>query len=226
MMKQFLRVKEIADKKFQRNEKSSVLTEELNAAEKRVDLIKESCYACGKKLSSCMQRLTQDSSDRRNSKKLVPESALAQCMEEWGLSLGENSILGMTLVDFARIQDTLATDLLNYKVQVEESVVEPLQNILNIDISKIIKSRKQLIKLSSDMDSAKTRYQSSMRSSQQISGNGQTNAAAKVQLLREESEDLSSKVEQCRPFMKTYCAVVSKPYPLMKSLNYMAAYGS
>ncbi|XP_054719239.1 rho GTPase-activating protein 44-like [Uloborus diversus] len=181
-----------------RNEKSSVLTEELNAAEKRVDLIKESCYACGKKLSSCMQRLTQDSSDRRNSKKLVPESALAQCMEEWGLSLGENSILGMTLVDFARIQDTLATDLLNYKVQVEESVVEPLQNILNIDISKIIKSRKQLTKLSSDMDSAKTRYQSSMRSSQQISGNGQTNAAAKVQLLREESEDLSSKVEQCR----------------------------
>lgn len=38
----------------------------------------------------------------------------------------------MTLVDFAHIQETLAGDLLNYKLQVEENVVEPLQNILNV----------------------------------------------------------------------------------------------
>ncbi|KFM77678.1 hypothetical protein X975_25521, partial [Stegodyphus mimosarum] len=38
------------------SDKSGVLTEELNAAERRVDLIKESCYASGKKLSACMQR--------------------------------------------------------------------------------------------------------------------------------------------------------------------------
>ncbi|XP_035207845.1 rho GTPase-activating protein 44-like [Stegodyphus dumicola] len=197
MMKQFLRVKQIADQKFQRSDKNGVLTEELNAAERRVDLIKESCYASGKKLSTCMQRLVQDSSDRKFSKK-IPEAALAQCMEEWGLSLGENSILGMTLVDYARVQEALANDLLTYKVQVEENVVEPLQNILNIDINKVMKYRKQLFKLTSDMESAKMRYQSALRSSQQATGNGAAAAAAKVQLLKEEAEDITSRADQCR----------------------------
>lgn len=40
----------------------------------------------------------------------------------------------MTLVDFARVQDTLANDILNYKTQVEDAVVEPLQTILNVSI--------------------------------------------------------------------------------------------
>lgn len=196
MMKQFLRVKQIADQKFQRSEKSSVLTNELTAAEKRVDLIKESCCASGKKLSACMQRLTQESTDRRNSKKNVPEAALAQCMEEWGLSLGESSILGMTLVDFARVQDTLANDMLNYKTQVEDAVVEPLQTILNIDIDKILKFRKQLFKLTADLDTVKIRYHNALKNCQQGSGNG--NSATKVQLLKEEAEDAASRVEQCR----------------------------
>ncbi|GFY40809.1 rho GTPase-activating protein 44 [Trichonephila inaurata madagascariensis] len=197
MMKQFLRVKQIADQKFQRNDKSGVMTDELNAAEKRVDLIKESCCATGKKLSACMQRLTPESSDRKNAKK-IPEAALAQCMEEWGLSLGENSILGLTLVDYARIQETLANDLLSYKLQVEENVVDPLQTILNVDIEKILKYRKQLFKLTSEMEAAKTRYQSAQRSSQTASGNGAITAAAKAQLLKEETEDIVSRVDQCR----------------------------
>ncbi|KAF8769958.1 Rho GTPase-activating protein 44 like protein [Argiope bruennichi] len=182
MMKQFLRVKQIADQKFQRGEKSGVLTEELNAAEKRVDLIKESCYATGKKLSACMQRFTPESSDRRNTKK-IPEAALAQCMEEWGLSLGENSILGLTLVDYARIQETLANDLLGYKLQVEENVVDPLQSILNHSYTKC---------------AVLWQYQSAQRSSQTASGNGAATAAAKAQLLKEETEDIVSRVDQCR----------------------------
>lgn len=40
----------------------------------------------------------------------------------------------MTLVDIARFQDTLANDMLNYKTQVEDAVVEPLQTILNVSI--------------------------------------------------------------------------------------------
>lgn len=40
----------------------------------------------------------------------------------------------MTLVDFARVQDALANDMLNYKTQVEDAVVEPLQTILNVSI--------------------------------------------------------------------------------------------
>ncbi|KAG8196175.1 hypothetical protein JTE90_007904 [Oedothorax gibbosus] len=198
MMKQFLRVKQIADQKFQRGSEKGrgVLSNELHAAEKRVDLIRESCAATGKKLSACMLRIgPEQAGDRRNPKK-IPEAALAQCMEEWGLSLGENSILGMTLVDFARIQETLAIDLLSYKLQVEENVVEPLQNILSVDVEKIIKLRKQLSKLTSEMDSAKTRYQSAQRSSMQANSNGA--AATKAQLLKEETEDILSRVDQCR----------------------------
>ncbi|GIY23114.1 hypothetical protein CEXT_108872 [Caerostris extrusa] len=178
-------------------DRSGVLSNELNAVEKRVDLIKESCCAAGKKLQACMHRLTPDA-DRRNSSKKIPEAALAQCMEEWGLSLGENSILGLTLVDYARIQETLANDLLAYKQQVEENVVDPLQTILNVDVEKILKYRKQLFKLTSEMEAARTRYQSAQRSSQQASGNGAAAAAAKAQLLKEETEDIVSRVDQCR----------------------------
>ncbi|XP_015926827.1 rho GTPase-activating protein 44 isoform X2 [Parasteatoda tepidariorum] len=198
MMKQFLRVKQIADQKFQREKSGSVLSEELNAAEKRVDLIKESCYATGKKLSACINRLAETTDKRSNAVKKTPEAALAQCMEEWGLSLGESSILGLTLVDYAHIQDTLANDLMTYTLQVKEEVVGPLQNILNTDVSNILKYRKQLSKLTSEMESAKTRYQNAWRSSQQATNANVANALTKAQLLKEEAEDIVNRVDQCR----------------------------
>lgn len=194
-----MRVKQIADQTFQRAEKSEVLTDELTAAEKRVEQIKLSCHNSAKKLSLCTQRLAADgaSSERRSVKK-VPEALLSQCMEECGLNLGEGSVLGMTLVDCARIQDALACDLLSFKTLVEEEIVEPLLNTIKEEIADVVKNRKQLTKLSAEMDSLKMRYQAAVKSCQQVTGNNLAAAVAKAEALREEAEDAANRVDQCR----------------------------
>lgn len=197
-----MRVKQIADQTFQRTEKSEVLTDELTAAEKRVEQIKLSCHNSAKKLSLCTQRLAADgaSSERRSGKK-VPEALLSQCMEECGLNLGEGSILGMTLVDCARIQDALACDLLSFKTLVEEEIVEPLLSTIKEDVADIVKYRKQLTKLTAEMDSFKTRYQAAVKMCQQVTGNNLAAAVTKAESLREEAEDAANKVDQCRDIL-------------------------
>ncbi|GFY51721.1 rho GTPase-activating protein 44 [Trichonephila inaurata madagascariensis] len=203
MKKQFLRVKQIADQTFLRAEKSDVLTEDLLSAEKRVESIKLSCQATQKKLTACQIDFGSETSAEKRLKK-IPQVLLGASLLESGNSFSKNSVLGDTLRECASVQTKLGTELLDYNTEVEKVVLKPISVVLDNEVHNISKLRKQLGKLVLDMDSARTRFQTAEKHSMQASVNNNFNSVGgKVDNLKEELEDASQKVDQCRDTLAT-----------------------
>lgn len=62
MKKQFYRVKQLADQRVGRAEKTEILTEDLQHVEKTVDKIKHACQTTNKRLAASMQEKTSPNS--------------------------------------------------------------------------------------------------------------------------------------------------------------------
>ncbi|XP_010129557.1 PREDICTED: rho GTPase-activating protein 44, partial [Buceros rhinoceros silvestris] len=93
-------------------------------------------------------------------------------------------------------EDKLAQELIHFELQVERDVIEPLFVLAEVEIPNIQKQRKHLAKLVLDMDSSRTRWQQSAKSSG-LAGNLQP-SGAKADALREEMEEAANRVEICR----------------------------
>ncbi|MGH0157734.1 UNVERIFIED_CONTAM: hypothetical protein FKN15_055968 [Acipenser sinensis] len=93
-------------------------------------------------------------------------------------------------------EDRLAQELILFELQIERDVIEPLFILAEVDIPNIQKQRKHLAKLVLDMDSARTRWQQSSKSSGMAS-NLQP-SGAKADALREEMEEAANRVDICR----------------------------
>lgn len=78
---------------------------------------------------------------------------------------GEDGLISFVLSECGRAQITLANEAVDHELKVEQSVAAPFQHILETDIPNILKQKKNLARLTLDMDSAKTRYQQAMRHS-------------------------------------------------------------
>ena len=78
---------------FFRGDKNEVLTENLITAEKRVDLIKQTCQNTEKKLSACLQTSGTGGDLEKRLKKL-PTTQLYQCFSEFSEQLGLDTVLG------------------------------------------------------------------------------------------------------------------------------------
>uniref|UniRef100_A0A3Q2DNF5 Rho GTPase-activating protein 44 n=1 Tax=Cyprinodon variegatus TaxID=28743 RepID=A0A3Q2DNF5_CYPVA len=173
--------------------KTEVLSEDLLQVEKRLDLVKQVTHSTHKKLTACLQG--QQSTDTEKKSKKLPLTILAQCMEEGAAVLGDDSLLGKMLKLCGDTEDKLAQELLQFELQIERDVVEPLYVLAEVDIPNIQKQRKHLAKLVLDMDSARTRYQQSSKSSSHPST---MQPGAKSESLREEMEETANRMEICR----------------------------
>uniref|UniRef100_A0A3P9HS37 Rho GTPase-activating protein 44 n=1 Tax=Oryzias latipes TaxID=8090 RepID=A0A3P9HS37_ORYLA len=193
MKKQFNRMRQLANQTVGRAEKTEVLSDDLLQVEKRLDLVKQVTHSTHKKLTACLQG-QQGTETEKKSKKL-PLTMLAQCMEEGAAVLGDDSLLGKMLKLCGETEEKLAQELLQFEVQIEKDVVEPLYVLAEVDIPNIQKQRKHLAKLVLDMDSARTRYQQSSKSSSHPST---LQPGAKSESLREEMEEAANRMEICR----------------------------
>ncbi|XP_047005720.2 rho GTPase-activating protein 44 isoform X11 [Ictalurus punctatus] len=158
--------------------------------------------------------------------KKLPLTTLAQCMIEGAAVLGDDSLLGKMLKLCGDTEEKLAQELIVFELQMERDVVDPLyvlaeysksilhtktqlyahipqmdvpqiqQAEIRVDIPNIQKQRKHLAKLVLDMDSARTRWQQSCKSSSHPSN--LTPAGAKADALREEMEETANRMEICR----------------------------
>ncbi|GLH02895.1 Rho GTPase-activating protein 17 [Gryllus bimaculatus] len=189
MKKQFFRVKQLADQTFSRADKTEVLSDDLQEADRRVDCIRIACQNTSKKLAGCISGQGQER-DKRVKK--VPEHMLGAVMQESvpGIS-DENFLLGKILHVCGKVQQELATDEVDFELDVEQKVIGVLQSVLEKDVPNIMKHKRNLTKLTLDMDSAKTRYQTAVKHS---AGTG----AARVESIKSELEDAETKFEQCR----------------------------
>ncbi|CAH1795003.1 unnamed protein product [Owenia fusiformis] len=198
--KNLLRVKQIADQKVGWAEKSTVLSDDLVSLEKRVDLIKQVCQNFTKKVQGCIQGQGQDVEKRL---KKIPEMQLSHNMIESSSLVGPDSLMGPILELGGKAEGSLGRECLQFEMEIEEFVLVPLQSLLENDIPQINRLRKQLSKLTLDMDSARGRYQGAQRQSVAADSKSQASAAAKADNIKDEVEDATTRVEQCRDALAT-----------------------
>ncbi|XP_016414299.1 rho GTPase-activating protein 44-like, partial [Sinocyclocheilus rhinocerous] len=199
MKKQFNRMRQLANQTVGRAEKTEVLSEDLLQVEKRLDLVKQVSHSTHKKLTACLQGQQGTDLDKRSVKspsKKLPLTILAQCMVEGAAVLGDDSLLGKMLKLCGESEEKLAQELLVFEFQIERDVVEPLYVLAEVEIPNIQKQRKHLAKLVLDMDSARTRWQQSSKSTSHPSNVQQ--GGAKGDSLREEMEETANRMEICR----------------------------
>uniref|UniRef100_A0A8B9SYV0 Rho GTPase-activating protein 44 n=1 Tax=Anas platyrhynchos TaxID=8839 RepID=A0A8B9SYV0_ANAPL len=194
MKKQFNRMRQLANQTVGRAEKTEVLSEDLLQVEKRLELVKQVSHSTHKKLTACLQGQQGVDADKRSKK--LPLTTLAQCLMEGSAVLGDDSLLGKMLRLCGEAEDKLAQELIQFELQVEKDVIEPLFVLAEVEIPNIQKQRKHLAKLVLDMDSSRTRWQQSAKSSS-LSSNLQP-SGAKADALREEMEEAANRVEICR----------------------------
>ncbi|KAM3660628.1 LOW QUALITY PROTEIN: rho GTPase-activating protein 44 [Ammospiza maritima maritima] len=175
-------------------EKTEVLSEDLLQVEKRLELVKQVSHSTHKKLTACLQGQQGLDADKRSKK--LPLTTLAQCLMEGSAVLGDDSLLGKMLRLCGEAEDKLAQELIHFELQVERDVIEPLFVLAEVEIPNIQKQRKHLAKLVLDMDSSRTRWQQSVKSSG-LASNLQP-SGAKADALREEMEEAANRVEICR----------------------------
>ncbi|XP_029934438.1 rho GTPase-activating protein 44-like [Myripristis murdjan] len=199
MKKQFNRMRQLANQTVGRAEKTEVLSEDLLQVEKRLELVKQVSHSTHKKLAACLQGqqgVDVDKKSVRSPSKKLPLTTLAQCMVEGAAVLGDESLLGKMLKLCGDTQDRLAQELIVFELTIERDVIEPLYDLAEVEIPNIQKQRKHLAKLVLDMDSARTRYYQSTKSSG-LSSNLQP-TGAKADHLREEMEEAANRMEICR----------------------------
>uniref|UniRef100_UPI0037E7FDD3 rho GTPase-activating protein 44-like isoform X2 n=1 Tax=Semicossyphus pulcher TaxID=241346 RepID=UPI0037E7FDD3 len=180
-------------------EKTEVLSEDLLQVEKRLELVKQVSHSTHKKLTACLQGqqgVDVDKKSVRSPSKKLPLTTLAQCMVEGAAVLGDETLLGKMLKLCGETQERLAQELILFELTIERDVVEPLYDLAEVEIPNIQKQRKHLAKLVLDMDSARTRYYQSTKSSG-LSSNLQP-TGAKADHLREEMEEAANRMEICR----------------------------
>ncbi|XP_077384508.1 rho GTPase-activating protein 44 isoform X4 [Festucalex cinctus] len=198
MKKQFNRMRQLANQTVGRAEKTEVLSEDLLQVEKRLDLVKQVTHSTHKKLTSCLQGQQGAEVEKKSVKspsKKLPLTILAQCMVEGAAVLGDDSLLGKMLKMCGETEEKLAQELIDFEFQIERDVVEQLYVLAEVDIPNIQKQRKHLAKLVLDMDSSRTRYQQSSKSSSHPST---LQPGTKSESLREEMEEAATRMEICR----------------------------
>ncbi|KAL6102874.1 arhgap17 [Pungitius sinensis] len=189
MKKQFNRMRQLANQTVGRAEKTEVLSDDLLQIERRLELVRLMSHNTHKKLVSCLQGQLGTDTEKRHKK--LPLTTLSQTMQEGGSQLGDESLIGKMMDVCGEAESKLAAELMQHEVQIERDVLEPLNQLAEIEIPNIQKQRKQLAKLVLDYDSAKTRYYQAAKS------NNHT-MAAKADSLKDEMDEALNKVEICK----------------------------
>ncbi|XP_059204008.1 LOW QUALITY PROTEIN: rho GTPase-activating protein 17b [Centropristis striata] len=189
MKKQFNRMRQLANQTVGRAEKTEVLSDDLLLIERRLELVRMVSHNAHKRLVSCLQGQLGTDSEKRHKK--LPLTTLSQAMQEGGSQLGDESLIGKMMDVCGEAESRLAIELMQHEVQLESNILEPLNQLAEVEIPNILKQRKQLAKLVLDYDSAKTRWYQATKSNNQA-------MAAKADSLKDEMDEALNKVEICK----------------------------
>ncbi|XP_047673522.1 rho GTPase-activating protein 17a isoform X2 [Tachysurus fulvidraco] len=185
MKKQFNRMKQLANQTVGRAEKTEVLSDDLLQIERRMELVRAVSHNTHKRLVTCLQ-----------GQKKLSLTALSQAMQDGGSQLGEESLIGKTMEVCGEAENRLASELMQHEIQIEKEVLDPLNQLAEVDIPNILKQRRQLAKLVLDYDSARTRWLQATKSI--ISGTNTQALTAKADSLKEEMDEAMNKMELCK----------------------------
>ncbi|XP_015215825.2 rho GTPase-activating protein 17-like isoform X4 [Lepisosteus oculatus] len=194
MKKQFNRMKQLANQTVGRAEKTEVLGEDLLQIERRMEMVRAVSHNAHKRLVTCLQGHQGTDAEKRHKK--LPLTALSQTMQDGGSQLGEESLIGKMMEVCGEAENRLAMELSQHEMQIEKDVLDPLNQLAEMDIPNILKQRKQLAKMVLDYDSARARWSQATKSI--ISGTNFQALTAKADSLKEEVDEAMNKVELCK----------------------------
>ncbi|XP_070980971.1 rho GTPase-activating protein 17-like isoform X2 [Oncorhynchus clarkii lewisi] len=194
MKKQFNRMKQLANQTVGRAEKTEVLSDDLLQIERRMEMVRVVSHNTHKRMVTCLQGHIGTDAEKRHKK--LPLTALSQAMVDGGSQLGEESLIGKMMEVCGEAENRLASELLQHEVQIEKDVLDPLNQLAEVDIPNILKQRKQLARLVLDYDSARARWLQATKSV--ISGTNTQALTAKADLLKEEVDEAMNKMELCK----------------------------
>uniref|UniRef100_A0AAZ3S2K0 Rho GTPase activating protein 17b n=1 Tax=Oncorhynchus tshawytscha TaxID=74940 RepID=A0AAZ3S2K0_ONCTS len=160
----------------------------------RMELVRLVSHNAHKRLVTCLQGHIGTEAEKRHKK--LPLTALSQAMQDGGSQLGEESLIGKMMDVCGEAESRLASELMQHEVQLERDILEPLNQLAEVDIPNILRQRKQLAKLVLDYDSARARWLQASKSIH-FSTNYQA-TAAKVETLKDEMDEALNKVEMCK----------------------------
>ncbi|KAM6092867.1 SH3 domain-binding protein 1 [Theristicus caerulescens] len=181
-------------------EATELLPEDLLQIEQRVEPAKRAAHSVSKRLQGCLQGQCGSEMDKRVKK--LPLMALSTTMAESFKELDTESSLGKALEMGCCIQSSLAKILAEFEIALEHDVLQPLNKLSEEELPVILKHKKTLQKLISDWNTIKSRLNQAAKSSSNSSGAGAgpgaSSAANKLEILKEEEEEVKRKVEQCK----------------------------
>ncbi|XP_075284601.1 SH3 domain-binding protein 1 [Opisthocomus hoazin] len=181
-------------------EATELLPEDLLQIEQRIEPAKRAAHSVSKRLQACLQGQCGSEMDKRVKK--LPLMALSMTMAESFKELDTESSLGKALEMGCFIQSSLAKILAEFEIALEHDVLQPLNKLSEEDLPIILKRKKTLQKLISDWNTIKSRLNQAAKSSSNSSGAGTgpgaSSAANKLEILKEEEEEVKRKVEQCK----------------------------
>ncbi|KAL2101103.1 hypothetical protein ACEWY4_002864 [Coilia grayii] len=176
-----------------RAEKTEVLSDDLLQIERRMENVRSVSHNVHKKMLLCLQGQAGADVDKKHKK--LPLTALAQAMKDGSGHLGDESLIGKMLDLCGEAEDKLAYDQSQHEVEIQRDILDPLNQLAEVDIPNILRQRKQLAKLVLDYDSARARYYQATKSGH--STNHQA-MAAKADSLKDEVDEALNKVEICK----------------------------
>ncbi|XP_048847832.1 rho GTPase-activating protein 17b isoform X1 [Brienomyrus brachyistius] len=194
MKKQFNRMKQLANQTVGRAEKTEVLSDDLLQIERRMEMVRQVSHNTHKRMVTCLQGHIGTDAEKRQKK--LPQTALSQAMLDGAGQLGDESLISKTMEICGDVENRLASELMQHEVQIEKEVLDPLNQLAEVEIPNIMKQRKQLAKLVLDYDSAKARWLQQNKS--MVSTTNSSGLTAKVEALKEEVDEAMNKVEICK----------------------------
>ncbi|NXT23832.1 3BP1 protein, partial [Syrrhaptes paradoxus] len=168
--------------------------------EQRIEPAKRAAHSVSKRLQACLQGQCGSEMDKRVKK--LPLMALSMTMAESFKELDTESSLGKALEMGCCIQSSLAKILAEFEIALEHDVLQPLNKLSEEELPVILKRKKTLQKLISDWNTIKSRLNQAAKISSNSSGAGTgpgaSSAGNKLEILKEEEEEVKRKVEQCK----------------------------
>ncbi|XP_030063767.1 SH3 domain-binding protein 1 isoform X2 [Microcaecilia unicolor] len=177
-------------------EVTDLLTDDLLQHDQRVEPTKKAAHNVSKRLQACLQGPCGTEIDKRLKK--LPLMALSLAMADSFKEMDSDCSLRRALEMSCCIQSSLARILAEFEMALESDVLQPLNKLSEEELPAILKRKKQLQKLISDWNNAKSRLNQALKSSATAAGAAATAMVSKLESLKEEEEELKKKLEQCK----------------------------
>ncbi|XP_065080511.1 rho GTPase-activating protein gacI-like [Ochlerotatus camptorhynchus] len=198
MKRQLEKFKEELKSNLTRSNKAEKNADGLQEIEREVDRYKDILQNLNKRIATTVAAgQPQDAAAKEKRVRKVPEFQLGQLMEDSVKDLPAG-LLRDVLDRSARLEKTIASEIIINEVSIENSVSKNLNDIIERHLATIQKQKRTVSKCHQEYEATRQKYDSAQRNSDQL-GN-----QAKLTQLKDDQEELHNKLEKERDLYESY----------------------